>query len=68
MKRYTTRKGTPKIRQEAIKVWERCWKELKLEQIQAWIKSIPWHIKQIIELGGGMNIKRGGRKGWRPDM
>jgi hypothetical protein len=36
MKRQTTKKGPPKSRAEAVKVWTACWnKELSQEQIQA---------------------------------
>jgi transposase len=62
MKRYTTRKGAPKNRSEAIKVWERCWKDLTQEQIQAWIERIPRHIQKIIELEGGNEYKEGREK------
>ena len=68
MKRYTTKKGAPKSRQEAIKVWERCWKDLKQEQIQAWIERIPWHIEQIIQLEGGNEYKEGRKKEEATDM
>ncbi len=63
MKRYTTKKGAPKSRQEAIKVWEQCWESLSQEQIQAWIERIPWHVEQIIQLEGGNEYKEGRKKG-----
>lgn len=62
MKRYTTKKGAPKSRQEAIKVWEQCWESLSQEQIQAWIERIPWHVEQIIQLEGGNGYKEGRKK------
>lgn len=62
MKRYTTKKGAPKSRQEAIKVWEQCWESLPQEQIQALIERIPWHIEQIIQLEGGNEYKEGRKK------
>ena len=62
MKRYTTKKGAPKSRQEAIRVWEQCWECLSQEQIQAWIERIPWHDEQIIQLEGGNEYKEGRKK------
>jgi len=62
MKRYITKKGAPKSRQEAIKAWERCWKDMTQQQIQAWIERIPWHIQQIIQLEGGNEYKEGRKK------
>jgi len=63
MKRWTTKKGAPKSCQEAVKAWEHCWrKELKQEQIQAWIERIPWHVEQIIQLGGENEYKEGRKK------
>ena len=61
MKRATTKKGAPKNRAEGIRAWEQCWKDLPQEKIQAWIKRIPYHIKQIIELKGGNEYKEGRR-------
>ena len=63
MKRFTTKKGAPKNRGDAIKAWQACWKELKQQQIQAWIERIPWHIEQIIKLQGGNEYKEGRKKG-----
>jgi hypothetical protein len=62
MKRYTIRKGAPKNRSEAIKVWERCWKDLTQEQIQAWIERVPRHIQKIIQLEGENEYKEGREK------
>lgn len=59
MKRETTRKGAPKSRVEGVIVWEKCWKELPQEKIQAWIERIPVHIQKIIELEGGNEYKEG---------
>lgn len=59
MKRYTTKKGAPKNRAEAIRAWESCWKELPQSKIQAWIERIPIHIQKIIELEGGNEYKEG---------
>jgi len=59
MKRATTKKGAPKSRKEAILAWEKCWKELPQEKIQAWIERIPTHIKKIIELDGGNEYREG---------
>jgi transposase len=59
MKRITTKKGAPKSRAEAIRVWEQCWRDLPQEKIQAWIERIPVHIKEIIRLEGGNEYKEG---------
>jgi hypothetical protein len=59
MKRQTTKKGAPKSRAEAVRVWEQCWKELPQDKIQAWIERIPFHIQKIIELEGGNEYKEG---------
>jgi transposase len=59
MKRFTTKKGAPKSRAQAIRAWEQCWDELPQEKIQAWIERIPIHIKQIIDLDGGNEYKEG---------
>ena len=62
MKRRTARKGAPKTRQEAFTVWQAAWQELPQEKIQQWIERIPWYVKQIIELEGGTNTRREGRR------
>jgi hypothetical protein len=59
MKRTTTQRGAPKSRKEATLAWEKCWKELPQEKIQAWIERIPVHIQKIIELEGGNEYKEG---------
>ncbi|RYC77279.1 hypothetical protein BFJ63_vAg19847 [Fusarium oxysporum f. sp. narcissi] len=59
IKRYTTKKGAPKNRSEAIRRWEGGWKELRQAQIRAWIERIPVHVKKIIELEGGNEYKEG---------
>jgi transposase len=59
MKRYTTKKGAPKSRAEAVRVWEQCWGDLKQEQIQAWIERIPEHIRKIIGCEGGNEYEEG---------
>lgn len=66
MKRYTTKKGAPKSRAEAIRVWEQCWRDLPQEKIQAWIERIPVHVKEIIRLEGGNEYKEG-RRLYRPE-
>lgn len=53
IKRNTTKKGAPKSREQAVKVWEKAWDELPQAQIQAWIERIPVHIHKIIKLEGG---------------
>ncbi|EDN06634.1 predicted protein [Histoplasma mississippiense (nom. inval.)] len=59
MKRKTTVKGAPQNRAAAIAIWERTWRDLPQEQIQAWIERIPVHIKKVIELEGGNEYKEG---------
>jgi hypothetical protein len=53
MKRYTTKKGAPKNRNEAIRKWEVAWKELPQRRVQEWIERIPAHIRKIIDVEGG---------------
>ncbi|KAK2471173.1 hypothetical protein H9L39_17404 [Fusarium oxysporum f. sp. albedinis] len=43
LKRVTTKKGAPKSRAEAIRVWEAGWRDLPQSKIQAWIERIPCH-------------------------
>ena len=62
MKRYTTKKGAPKSRQEAITVWQVAWQDLPQEKIQAWIERIPRHVQEIIKLEGGNEYKEGREK------
>jgi transposase len=62
LKRYTTKKGAPKNRADAIKAWEKGWEELPQEAIQRWIERIPYHIQQIIQLEGGNEYKEGREK------
>jgi transposase len=59
MKRYTTKKGAPKNRSEAIQRWEEAWRDLPQEKIQAWIERIPVHIQKIIDLKGGNEYLEG---------
>ncbi|KAM5345573.1 hypothetical protein ACJ41O_005222 [Fusarium nematophilum] len=59
LKRATTKKGAPKTRAEAIRVWKAAWKEVPQEKIQAWIERIPTHVKKIISLEGGNEYKEG---------
>ncbi|KAF1981717.1 hypothetical protein K402DRAFT_341856 [Aulographum hederae CBS 113979] len=59
MKRWTTKKGAPKSRAEAIRVWKKCWQELDQNRIQAWIERIPRHIKEIIRCEGGNEYREG---------
>jgi hypothetical protein len=39
--------------------WEKYWKDLPQEKIQAWIERIPVYIKKIIELEGRNKYKEG---------
>jgi len=64
MKRWTTKKGAPTSRNEAIQAWQQVWDELPQEAIQAWIERIPHHVQQIIELEGGNEYKEGRFKGF----
>lgn len=59
LKRETTKKGAPKNRQEAVKVWEKAWADLPQSNIQAWIERIPVHVQKIIQLEGGNEYKEG---------
>lgn len=59
MKRYTTKKGAPRTRKEAITRWEKAWKDLPQEQIQRWIERIPRHVQKVIELAGGNEYVEG---------
>jgi transposase len=59
MKRETTKKGAPKTRAEAIRVWENCWKSLTQERIQAWVERIVEHVQQVIKCEGGNEYKEG---------
>lgn len=62
LKRYTTKKGAPKNRADAIQAWEKAWEELPQDAIQRWIERIPYHIQQIIKLEGGNEYKEGRNK------
>jgi hypothetical protein len=63
MKRETTKKGAPKSRAEAIRVWEHCWNEtLTQDRIQAWIERIVSHVQQVIECEGGNEYKEGRKR------
>lgn len=59
MKRYTTKKGAPKSRTEAVKVWGQAQNDLPQERIQQWIDRIPRHIEEIIRLEGGNEYEEG---------
>jgi len=64
IKRETIKKGALKSRAEAIRAWERCWKEnVTQERIQAWIERIMEHIQQVIRCEGGNEYKEGCKKG-----
>jgi hypothetical protein len=53
LKRVITKRGTPKNQAEAEIAWKNAWVELEQWRIQAWIKRIPRHIKEIIRFKGG---------------
>ena len=59
MKRQTTKKGAPKSRIEAIKVWQECWRDLDQQRIQHWIERIMRHVQEVIILEGGNEYKEG---------
>mgnify|MGYP001068972749 CR=1 FL=1 len=59
MKKYTTKKGAPKSRAEAIKAWHQAWEDLPQERIQEWIERLPRHIEEIIRLEGGNEYREG---------
>lgn len=59
MKRFTTKKGAPKSRSEAIAKWQNAWKELPQERIQRWIERLPRHIEEVIRLEGGNEYQEG---------
>jgi hypothetical protein len=59
LKRVTTRKGAPKTRAEAERVWKQAWEELEQWRIQAWIERIPRHIKEVIRCEGGNEYREG---------
>lgn len=53
MKRETTKKGAPKNRKDAIRVWQQMWEQLPQEAIQRWIERIPRHVQEIIAIESG---------------
>lgn len=59
MKRWTTKRGAPSNRLDAIRAWSQCWREMPQQMIQAWIERIPMHVQKVIELQGGNNYKEG---------
>ena len=59
LKRATTKKGAPKNRAEAERVWQKAWDELEQWRIQAWIERIPRHIQEVIRLEGGNEYREG---------
>jgi len=59
MKRSTTKKGAPTVRAEAVRRWEKCWQDLPQHQIQAWIERIPYHIQEVLQVGGDNNYQEG---------
>ena len=67
MKKQTTKKGIATSKADLEAQWRKCWKELPLEKIQAWIERIPVHIKRIIELEGGNEYKEGRGRTRNPD-
>ena len=59
LKRVTTKKGPPKSREVAERVWKEAWNNLEQERIQGWIRRIMRYIKQIIRLKGGNEYREG---------
>jgi hypothetical protein len=39
--------------------WRQAWQDLPQENIQQWIATIPYHIKEIIRCEGGNEYKEG---------
>ena len=68
LKRTTTKRGAPKSRVEAERIWEKSWRELPQDKIQAWIERIPKHIEEVIRLEGGNEYLEGRRKDRRQDV
>ena len=63
IKRETTKKGAINNIKDLKAAQEQCWQELLQEKIQAWIKRIPVHIKEVIRLKGGKMYTEGMLKG-----
>ena len=59
LKRRTTGKGVLSVCKTAELAWARAWRKLPQHQIQAWIKRIPRHIKEVIRLQGGNEYQEG---------
>jgi len=59
IKRSTTKRGAPGSREVAEKAWYKVWDDLEQERIQAWIRRIMGHVKQVIRLEGGNNYREG---------
>ena len=57
------KKGAIHLDEELRAVQVKCWEELPQWRIQAWIKRIIKHIKQVILLEGGNYYKDGRLKG-----
>src|SRR5271155_3117927 len=55
LKRIITKKGAPGSREAAEKAWD----DLEQERIQAWIRRIMRHVKQVIHLEGGNEYREG---------
>jgi hypothetical protein len=67
MKRNTQKNGVLKNKKIAEEVWPRYWQAMPQTVLQAFVERIPWHIQQIIRLGGGNEYKEGRLKAfdWR---
>lgn len=63
MKRDITKKGALHTEAALKEAWIKSWEELPQETIQAWIKRIEKHIKEVIRLEGGNEYKEGRKKG-----
>lgn len=68
LKRQTTKKGAPKSKKEAERVWKEAWDNLEQATIQSWIERIPFHIQEVIRLEGGNEYKEGRPKDRRQDV
>ena len=61
MKKRTTVRGAPRDKKTGVARWLHAWDELEQTKIQSWIERIPFHIQEIIRLGGGNEYIEGRR-------
>jgi hypothetical protein len=63
MKRQTRKKGPSTNKEQLRKDWIKCWNDMPQEKIQAWIKRISVHIKEIIACNGNNLYQEERKKG-----